>query len=184
MAALTAHYKFSVANYHRMVEAGILAEGARVELIDGEIVEMAAQGGRHIRCVTIMTRLLLLAVDDAFHVAPQCSIRLDMYSEPEPDLSILRRLPDDDSPPAVEDVVLLIEVAMTSLLSDLNLKAPLYARAGVPELWVVDLDGARVIRHLNPVDGRYSTVEEYVADDRVVSASNPPVTIEVSAIFA
>jgi Uma2 family endonuclease len=184
MAVTATHYKFNVDDYHRMVETGILNEGARVELIEGEIVTMAAQGGRHIRCVTIMTRLLFAAVDDALYVAPQCSIRLDRYSEPEPDFSILRALPEGDSPPTIEDVVLLVEVAKTSLPADLNLKAPLYARAGVPELWIVDLDGARVIRYLEPVDGHYSQTEEYQPGDQIASASQPPIVVEVAAIFA
>jgi Uma2 family endonuclease len=183
MAVELSHYKFTVDDYHRMAAAGILTEDSRVELIEGEIIEMAALGGRHIRCVTVLNRLLVVAAGDAFFVSPQNSVRLNPRSEPEPDFALLRALPADTSPPPTEDVALIIEIADTSLLYDLNVKVPLYARTGIPEVWVVDLNGTRVIRHTEPRRGRYTRVEEFGPGDRVSSATVPPITLAVDDIF-
>lgn len=184
MAVQPIRYRFTVDEYQQMAQAGIFTEDSPVELIEGEIVEMAAHGGRHIRCVTLLTRLLVVNVDPRFFVSPQNSVRLNMHSEPEPDFAILRALPEGAAPPPTEDVLLLIEVADTSLLYDLNAKAALYARAGVPEFWVVDLNGSRVVRHIEPREGRYARVEELRTEDDITSSTNPPFTLSVADIFA
>lgn len=176
--------RFSVDEYHRMAEVGILHEDDRTELIEGEIIEMAAHGGQHIRCVTVLNRLLVVAVSSELFVSPQNSVRLTMHSEPEPDFAILRALPEGTAPPPSEDVLLLTEVADTTLLYDLNVKALLYARAGVPEFWVVDLNGARVVRHTEPRDGRYTRVDELRNGDDITSSTDPPFSIAIADIFA
>ena len=184
MAVEMIHYKFTVDEYQRMIEVGILAEGAPVELIEGELIWMAAFGGEHIRCVALLTQLLVAEAIPAFFVSPQGSIRLDIRSEPEPDFAILRSLPRGRTPPPTEDVVLVIEVSDTSLMYDLNVKAPLYARAGVLEYWVADLTARRVLRHSEPIDGRYTVVETFTGDDRITSLTDPPITVAVADIFA
>lgn len=184
MAAQPTRYRFTVDEYYQMADAGIFTEDSPVELIDGEIVEMVALGGRHIRCVTMLTRLLVFAVGPNLYVSPQNSVRLDIRSEPEPDFAILRALPEGRTPPRTEDVVLVIEVADTSLLYDLNVKVPLYARAGIPELWVVDLTAPRVVQLANPEDGRYTNVAEFHVGDHVISQMIPAVNIAVADIFA
>lgn len=167
-----------------MMRAGIFTEDSPVELIEGEIVEMAAHGGKHIRCVTMLTHLLVNAVGRSFFVSPQNSVRLNIHSEPEPDLAILRALPQGAAPPPTEDVLLLIEVADTSLLYDLNATASLYARAGVPEFWVIDLNGTRVVRHTKPREGRYARVDELGIGDDISSETTPPFSIAIADIFS
>ena len=132
MAVELIHYKLTADEYQRMIETGIIPEGAPVELIEGELIRMAAFGGEHIRCVALLTRLLVIEAGESYFVSPQGSVRLDMRSEPEPDFAILRSLPEGRTPPPIEDVVLVIEVSDTSLMYDLNVKGPLYARAGKP----------------------------------------------------
>jgi Uma2 family endonuclease len=184
MAVELIHYKLTADEYQRMIEAGILAEGAPVELIEGELIQMAALGGEHLRCVALLNRLLVGEAGESFIVSPQGSIRLDMRSEPEPDFAILRSLPEGRNPPPAELVVLVIEVSDTSLMYDLNVKAPLYARARIPEYWVADLTARRVLRHSEPQDGRYTIIEEFTVGDRVTSLTDPPLTITVAEIFA
>ena len=184
MAAQPTRYRFTVDEYHQMADAGIFTEDSPVELVEGSIVEMVAVDGKHIRCVTMLTHLLVYAVGPELYVSPQNSVRLDIRSEPEPDFAILRALREGRTPPRTEDVVLVIEVADTSLLYDLNVKVPLYARAGIPELWIVDLTALRVIQHVRPEDGRYTDVAEFHGGHHVISQITPSVNIAVADIFA
>jgi Uma2 family endonuclease len=184
MAVELIHYKLTADEYQRMIEVGIIAEGAPVELIEGELIQMAAFGGEHLLRVGDLTRLLILATEPPQFVIPQGSIRLDHRSEPEPDFTVLRSRPLGRTPPPARDVILAIEVSDSSLMYDLNVKAPLYARAGIPEYWVVDLTAQRVLRHSEPRDGRYKLTEEFIIGDQITSLSDPPIVIAVADIFA
>ncbi len=137
---LTRH-RFDVDEYHGLLRAGILDEDHRLELLDGEIVELHGIGSRHFACVLGLHRALAAALDAQIVVSVQGPVRLDRYSEPEPDLAILR--PRDDlyasALPGPADTFLIIEVADASLLKDRRVKLPLYAAAGIPEVWIVDL---------------------------------------------
>ena len=136
-------HRLTAEQYHRMGEAGVFAPKERVELIDGEVLDMAPIGTRHYATVSRLTRLLVQATGDRAVISVQQSIRLDAYSEPEPDLAVLK--PRDDfyasGLPTGRDALLLIEVADTSLAYDLRLKSRLYALHGVPVYWVVDIAG-------------------------------------------
>lgn len=138
--------RFSVEDYHRMIDAGILGKRDRVELLDGEIIEMAPIGGEHAACVDRCTHLFVQRVGDVAQVRIQGPIELDPYSEPEPDISVLRRRADfySGGHPGPDETLLLIEVAQSSLAYDRLKKAPAYARRGVRELWIVDV-AARVV---------------------------------------
>lgn len=184
MAVEMVHYKLTADEYQRMIEAGIIAEGAPVELIEGELIQMAAFGGEHLLRVGDLTRLLILATEPPLFVSPQGSIRLNTRSEPEPDFAVLRSRPQGRTPPPAEDVILVIEVSDSSLMYDLNVKAPLYARADIPEYWVVDLTAQRVLRHSQPRDGRYTVIEEFAGADQITTLTDPPITIAVAEIFA
>lgn len=142
--------RFTVHDYHRMGEAGILHEDDRVELIDGEIVEMAAIGTRHFACVNQLTRLLIRGAGDDAIVSVQNPVRLDEHNEPQPDLTVLRVRDYRESLPWPEDVLLLIEVSDITLRYDRGVKLPLYARAGIREVWIVDLPGEEIERHTDP----------------------------------
>lgn len=149
---------------------GIFGEDARVELIGGEIVEMSPIGGRHARCVNRITRLLIVALGERAEVSPQNPVELDDRSEPQPDLAVLRPEPAADTTPRAGDVFLVVEVADTSLAFDRDVKAPLYARAGIPTLWIVDLPDRRVEVHTDPSPTGYRHRERLGAGDRLVLA--------------
>ncbi len=147
-----ARKRFTVQEFDRMGETGVLAEGDRVELIDGEIVQMNPIGTRHVACVARCDRLLARGAGDAAIVFVQSPIQLGAYSEPQPDLAVVQPRLDfyESARPTASDVLLLVEVADTTLGYDRGTKVPLYARAGVPEVWVVDLGGAQVYVYREP----------------------------------
>ncbi len=151
---------FTVADYHRMGETGVFADGARVELLGGEVVEMSPIGGRHAACVNKLTKFFAVLCGDDAVVQVQNPIVLDEYSEPQPDISLLRPRADFYASPRPRpaDTLLAIEVADTSLRVDRRAKAPLYAAAGVPLLWIVDLEGASVDVYSEPSDTGYLLV--------------------------
>jgi Uma2 family endonuclease len=175
--------RFTVHDYHRMGEAGILHEDDRVELIEGEIVEMAAIGTRHFTCVNGLTRLLVRGVGDAAIVSVQNPVRLDEHSEPQPDLAVLQTRDYRESLPRPEDVLLLIEVSDTTLSYDRNVKLPLYARAGIPEVWIVDLAGETVERYTGPSGDSYRHVERARRGEEIRSAALPEPAFRVEAVL-
>ncbi|MDQ3862080.1 MAG: Uma2 family endonuclease [Actinomycetota bacterium] len=147
--------RFGVEEYHRMAEVGILGEDDRVELADGEIVEMTPIGWRHVRAVTIRTRLLAEALP-GYYVSVQNPIVFGERDERQPDLALLRAEALEGSLPEAADVALVVEVAETSIAYDREVKVPLYARAGVPEAWVVDLISGAVDVYASPGSGGYA----------------------------
>jgi Uma2 family endonuclease len=175
--------KLSVEDYHRMAEAGVLDEDERIELIDGEIVSVSPIDGPHIRCVAKLTRRLnLLLGEDAF-VSPQGSVRLTDDTEPEPDVAVLRQLPPGKDPPLASDVLLLIEVSDTTLDRDRDVKAPRYARAAIPELWIVDLQGEVVLRFREPHRNGYGRLETFTRGQMIQAQLAPQVSLLVDDIF-
>jgi Uma2 family endonuclease len=166
-----------------MAEVGILDEDERVELIDGEIVEMSPIDGPHIRCIIQLSRLLNRLVDQDAFVSPQSSIRLTDDTEPEPDLAILRQLPPGKAPPLASDVLLLIEVADTTLARDQNVKVPRYARAGIPEVWIIDLQGKTVLRYHEPRANGYRYLETFVSGESIQAKLVPQAALPVDDMF-
>lgn len=154
---LIRRHRLTVADYHRMGEAGILTEDQRVELIEGEIVDMSPMGSRHAGIVKLLNRILAQAVGDLAIVSIQDPVRLSDFSEPEPDIALLRPRPDFyvKSHPGPRDVLLLIEVADASVRYDRDVKLPLYARHGIAEVWLVDLEGGKITLHTQPEGERY-----------------------------
>jgi len=160
MERLLSRHRFTVDDYHAMSRAGILTEDDRVELLDGQIVKKMTIGRPHAGCVNRLTRLLVQRLGERAVVQVQNPIQLDGYSEPEPDISLLR--PKEDfyaaAPPMPADVLLVIEVADASLDRDRLVKIPLYARAGIREVWIIDLPGRRIERFREPADDGYREV--------------------------
>ncbi len=151
---------FTVWDYHRMTEAGVLNEDSRVELIRGQIIDMASIGAPHFRMVNRLTRLLVPLVGAQGIVSIQNPVRLDDGSEPQPDVTILHpRMDEEDAgTPGPSDVLLLIEVADSSLMFDRATKLPMYAEAGIREFWIVNLQERAVEVHRNPEGDRYARV--------------------------
>src|SRR5262249_10512358 len=149
--------------YHCMGQAGILHEDERVELLEGEILEMTPIGGRHIWCVVRLTTWFGAHLAGRAFISVQNSLRLSRYSEPEPDLVLLRPPATGArvDVPTAQDVLLLVEVADTSLAYDRRTKLPMYARAGIPEVWIVDLEHERVEVCREPSDEGYRHMATY-----------------------
>lgn len=150
--------RFTVEDYHKMGEAGIFGEGDRVELLDGEIMEMNPIGWRHARSVRRLTARLIHAAGDRYAVGVQNPITVSEHGEPQPDL-VLHEEPPPGRLPRPEEVLVLIEVSDSTLQYDRNTKLPRYAHAGIPEVWIVDLQGGAVERYNDPREDGYRRTE-------------------------
>jgi Uma2 family endonuclease len=151
-------HRLTVDEYYRMAEVGLLPPDARVELIEGEIIDMAPIGSRHAAAVDLLAKRFIRAVDESAIVRIQGPVRLSPHSEPQPDLALLKRQPHRyaTSHPTAADVLLIVEVSDTTLRFDREVKAKLYARHGIPELWIVDLDSRQLHLFRAPRLGEYA----------------------------
>ncbi len=179
-----ARRRFTVHEYHRMAEVGILHEDDRVELIEGDIVEMNPIGGRHAFCVNELNRILVPLVGNEATISIQNPVRLGDYYEPQPDVAVLRpseRYRAGDLP-IPDDVLLLIEVSDTTLSYDRNVKLELYARAGIPEVFIVDLPGEAIERYNEPSGNGYRRTERARSGETLASEALPSVVLPVDAV--
>lgn len=178
-------HRLTVADYYRMAEAGVLAPTARVELIEGEVIDMPPIGTRHHSAVMRLTALLSAAAGDRAIVSVQGPLRLGELSEPEPDLMLLAPRPDfyATAHPSAGDVLLLIEVADTSARYDREIKLPLYARHGVAEVWIVDLE-ARLVRFFRKPEGdAYTDITATEMPHATSVAGLPAVAIDLTGLI-
>lgn len=184
MAVRPRPYRFTVDEYYRMAEAGILDEDDRVELIQGEIVEMTPIGSRHAGCVNRLAQLFFMGTEGRAIVLVQNPIRLDQHTEPQPDLVLARHRDDFYAAghPRPGDVLLVVEVADTSAGYDRGVKLLLYAQAGIPEAWVVDLSQNRLEAYRSPSPRGYREMRELGAGDRVAPDALADLEVEVAAI--
>ena len=175
----------SVAEYYRMAEVGILSDRDRVELIEGDIVAMAPIGSYHHGTVNQLTHSLVRAVGERAIVSVQGPVHLDDFSEPEPDFALLKPRPDfyRDAHAQPEDVLLLIEVADTSLTYDRTVKRLLYARHAIPEFWIVDLTAAEVEICRDPRTDGYASVRRVGRADALEPVLLPGVRIPAVTLF-
>ena len=155
--------RFTVEEFQRMGEAGIIAPDERVELIDGEVYAMTPVGPRHIWSVIYLNKYLLKLAGDDFFVSPQSGVTLGEGRQPYPDFALLRLRPGKlpGEVPQAEDCALLVEVADSSADFDRTRKSRMYAGAKIPEYWVLDLPKDRVVVHRRPQAGAYRDVMEY-----------------------
>lgn len=149
--------RFSVEEYYRLAEVGILGPEDKVELINGEIIKMSPIGPRHASLVNRLNRLLLQLLDEKYLISPQNPVRLSFYSEPEPDLAVLFFRDDyyRSQHPEPKDVALLIEVSDSTVEYDSKVKAPLYAEQGIQEYWMVDVQKGQLLVHTEPANSTY-----------------------------
>lgn len=151
-------HPLTVDDLHAMAEAGILTEDDRVELIDGQLIQKMTIGPKHLRIVNFLTEIAVRRASDVAEVSIQNPVRLGRYTEPEPDIALLRRDRDPERIPHAEDVLLLVEVADTTLQFDRNVKLPRYAAAGVPEVWIVNIPDRQIECHTDPSPSGYNTL--------------------------
>jgi len=184
MALEIAKHVFTVTDFERMAETGILSENDRVELIEGEIIEMSPIGKSHAACVDRFTRLLS-RLDNKVILRVQGPIQLDDYSEPQPDLTLLRHRDDfyAGSLPRPADVLLVIEVADSTLDYDRFMKLPAYARAGIPEAWLANLPADRIEMYAEPVDGAYTVIKHATRGEVIQSSSIEQLRLNVDDIL-
>jgi Uma2 family endonuclease len=175
--------RFTVTDYHQMAAAGILTEDDRVELIDGEIVQMSPMGGRHALCVARLNRLLSRHLAENVLVYVQSPVRLSEYDEPEPDVAVVRDREYGNELPTPADVLLVIEVADTSLRYDRTQKLPLYAAAGIAEVWLIDLQGESIERHTDPVEGVYRLAVHRERGQELESVMAPGLVFKVDDVL-
>ncbi len=184
MSAQPQRHPFSVADYVRMTEAGILAEDDRVELIEGDVVHMPPVGSQHAAPVKRLNLFLGRRVGDRALLSVQDPIRLDDFSEPEPDIALLR--PRDDfyaaAHPGANDVLLLIEVSDTSARFDRSVKLPLYASHGIREVWIVDVAG-RAVEVCRDPRGRGYRDRSLLAGGEISPLAFPDLVLRVDAIL-
>ena len=178
--------RFTRAEYRRMTEVGILGEDDRVELIRGEIVEMSPIGRRHRAFVDNLNQLLVLRLAGRAIVSVQNSVALTDDTEPQPDLTVLRRrqVPYKEREAYADDVLLLIEVADTSLAYERSTKLRLYAEAGIPEYWVVDCVAEAVEIHRTPGPEGYRDVSRAAGTATLTLHAFPDVELRTAEIFA
>jgi Uma2 family endonuclease len=176
---------FTVEEYHRMAEAGILHEDDRVELIEGRTILTAAIGSRHAACVKRLVKLLVREVGDSGVVGAQDPVVLPGSSEPELDTTVLH--PRDDfyaaGHPVPGDVLLLIEVSDTSLEYDRKVKLPLYASAGIPEVWIVDLVNQNVHAYSRSTAGSYGNTYSVERSDSIAPRMLPDLVVNLDEIL-
>jgi Uma2 family endonuclease len=176
-------YRFSFEDYVRMHEAGIFNEDSPVELIRGEIIEMAAQGTAHVACIGALYRIFARQLADTVVVFQQCTIRLPGPNAPEPDLTVVRPDYDRQALPAPPDILFVGEISDSTLAHDRRIKLPLYAEAGIPEAWIFNLVDHQIERHTAPRDGRYHQITIATRGEQVTSSVLSVLTFDVNEIL-
>jgi Uma2 family endonuclease len=178
-------HRLTAAHYQRLGEIGVLPPEARVELINGEIIDMAPIGSRHWATVNRVDEALRYAIGKRALVSTQSSFRLDDHSEPLPDIGVFVRRDDfyAGALPTAAETLLLVEVADSSARYDREIKLPLYAQRGIPELWIVDLDAKlfRVFRQPRGAD--YLESQATPSPGVVALAALPGVTVDLGGLF-
>jgi Uma2 family endonuclease len=183
---LPARHKLTVDDYYRMAEAGILGEDDHVELIDGEIIDMAPIGQGHAATVNKLNRALVMAFGELAIVSVQNPVRLNQFNEPQPDFVVFRPRADfyaAGERPGPADTLLVIEVADSSLRYDRSVKLPLYARTGIPEVWIVDLRRRQVYVHRSPSSDGYMTLTTHGPDDVVALSQTPEISVAMRHVL-
>lgn len=186
MARVIRRRCFTVDEYHRMGEAGILDEDSRVELIGGAIMVREPIGARHAGTVNRVARLWFSRLGDRAVVQVQNPIEFrEQLSELQPDVALLRSRPDfySESHPVTDDVLLLLEIADSSLRLDRRVKIPIYARAGVPEVWLLDLVADRVEVYRTPAAERYGHVVTFGHGTSLTALAFPDLVITVADLL-
>ncbi len=178
-------HPITVAEYFRMGEIGVLDPDARVELIEGDLIDMPPIGPPHAGKTIRLNERLAAAVLGRALVSPGNPLILGHLSAPQPDLAVLRYRDDcyERAHPTPDDCLLLIEIADTSLTHDRKRKLPLYARFAIPEVWIIDIRRRRLDSYLDPDAGRYTRQVQITDLSRVGIAALPDLTLDLSGLF-
>lgn len=185
-AVVLTRHKLTVDDYYRMAEAGILGKDDRVELIDGEIIDMAPIGQVHAAVVNGLTRALVMACGEKAIVSTQNPVRVNRLNEPQPDFAVFRPRADfyaTGERPGPADTLLVVEVADSSLRFDTKVKLPLYARSAIPEVWIVDLPGRVLHAYRRPAGDAYGETATHQAGETLALALAPEIVVRLDLMF-
>ena len=183
MVAVPVRHQFTVDDLKQFVAAGVLAEDDRVELIEGDLIDMSPINEPHEDAVDMFSDHLVGQVGQSARVRFGSPVRLSNLSLVQPDISVVRRQRYRNNHPVPEDVLLLIEISDSTLSFDLRTKVPLYAHTGVPEVWVVDVNARLIHRFRQPEGSSYRLAEQHRPGDTIAIDALPHVTLAVADIF-
>jgi Uma2 family endonuclease len=180
-----AKHRFKVSEYYRMAETGVLRPDARVELLDGQIIDMSPIGPFHSTVVGDLTQWFIESSKGRWLVRSQSPVSLDEHSEPQPDLMLLKPAAHRyrESHPRPEDVYLLVEVSDTTLALDRNEKLPAYGRAGIGEVWIVNLNETTIEVYREPHFTGYGSKTVLRGGDKAASQAFRDVAVDVSELL-
>jgi Uma2 family endonuclease len=186
MATIIQRRMFTIHDYARMRESGILTEDDRVELINGEVRLMSPIGPVHIALVNKLNQILTIHIGTDAIVSIQNPIQLDDFTEPQPDIAILQAREDFyvSGTPRADDVLLVIEISDSTIDYDRNEKTPRYASAHIPEVWIIDVNRKVIEQYSKPFKGEYTQILKLLLGSTIQSQSLPAVSIDVDKIFS
>lgn len=178
-------YPITTDLYHQMIAQGILTEDDKIELLEGELIKMSAVGPRHAACVERLSDYLKDELGKAVAIRHQNPVELNIYSEPEPDLAIIKRRKDYyiDAHPQPHDVLLLVEVADSTLKKDRGVKLSAYAKAGIGEYWIVNLVDDLIEVYTNPSGNSYQNVRLVRRDETLAIQALPAITLRSDEVL-
>ena len=185
MSAQLERWHFNVDQYYRLAEAGVLQPDDRVELIEGEIIRVPPIGSPHAARVTRISYILRDVFERRAIISVQDPVRLDDFSEPVPDVALLQ--PREDfyaaQHPTPKDVLLIVEVSDSTTFTDRNVKVPLYARAEIPEVWLVNLPKQVIEVYSEPAEGKYQKAKTFSLDEVLTSPTLANLSLRVEEII-
>ena len=178
-------YPITTDIYHQMIEQGILTSNDKIELLEGDLIKMSAVGPRHAACVDRLSEILRTAFGIAITLRHQNPVELSKVSEPEPDITILRRREDfyAQTHPSPDDVLLLIEISESTLKKDRGIKLSAYAKAEILEYWIVNLQDDIIEVYTNPTDNSYQTVRLVHRHETLSPVLLPTVILEADDVL-
>jgi len=177
--------RISVDRYQKMIAANVFTASDRIQLIEGELIDMAPIGPLHVSLTARLTKFFILGVGDAAFVSPGGPVNLGEFSQPQPDLLLLQPRSDDYATqnPAADDVLLAIEISDTTLAFDQGIKRTLYARHGVREYWIIDVQGKRIHVYRDPSTDGYRQARAVSVTESVSPLALPAIQLTVKTLF-
>ena len=178
-------FHFTVDDYYMLAEIGVLGENTRTELIEGEIIEMPPSSPEHSGHVDAVTDIFHGKLQSKYRIRCQMAVRVSQITEPEPDIAVFKARADKytKSHPTPADALLVVEVSKSTLDYDLKRKAGIYAKAGIKEYWVLDLNARRLHVFTRPVGGIWKQHRTLTPREEVQSATVPELKLKVSELF-
>jgi Uma2 family endonuclease len=177
------YHRWTVEEFHQMAVAGLLDETDRVELIEGEMIDMAPIGSKHAFIVNRISQLLSARVGGLCLVSTQNPVRFGDRSEPQPDIALLGNSNYMAALPTATDVLLIIEVSDSTLEYDRDIKLGLYARHGIPEVWLIDVNAKEITVYREPAEGQYRLIRKPTAAELVYPVRLPAVSLSLTEIM-